>query len=74
MANTRLMWVLERGGHIPSEQSGFRKNRNTTDHLVQFENDVKDSITTKQHTIAIFFDIKKAYDTAWRPWSTANFM
>jgi potassium voltage-gated channel Eag-related subfamily H protein 8 len=37
MVNCRLMWVKERDGHISSVQSGFRKNRSTTDNLVQFE-------------------------------------
>ena len=60
------MWYLERGGYINGKQAGFRKNRSATDALIQFEGDVQTAIANKQHTIAIFFDINKAYDTAWR--------
>ena len=66
MVNARLMWYLERGGYINGKQAGFRKNRSATDALIQFEGEVQTAIANKQHTIAIFFDINKAYDTAWR--------
>lgn len=64
--NARLMWYLERNSIITLNQSGFRRNRSTTDHLVQLEHHLREAIASSQHTIAIFFDIKKAYDTAWR--------
>jgi hypothetical protein len=60
------MWVLERDGHICSVQSGFRKNRSTTDNLVQFETYVQQAISHRLHTVVVFFDIAKAYDTALR--------
>jgi hypothetical protein len=66
MVNTRLMWYLERGGFINKAQSGFRRNRSTADHIATIENDIQTAISNKCHTIAVFFDLKKAYDTAWR--------
>jgi ribonuclease HI len=66
MVNTRLMWFLERGSHINMVQSGFRRNRSTTDHVVAIENHVQNAISNKCHTIAVFFDLTKAYDTAWK--------
>ena len=66
MVNIRLMWYLERGGYITHVQSGFRRNRSTTDHLVQFEQDVQTAMHHRRHTLAVFFDLTKAYDTAWR--------
>ena len=66
MANVRLVWYLERNGHINALQCGFRKNKNTADALIQFEQDIQSAISRKHHTVAIFFDISKAYDTAWR--------
>jgi ribonuclease HI len=66
MVNARLMWYLERGGHINIAQSGFRRNRSTTDHIVAIENNIQNSISNKLHTIVIFFDLTKAYDTAWK--------
>ena len=64
--NVRLVWILESEGHISPSQSGFRKNRSTVDHLVQFETHVRQALANKQHTIAIFFDLEKAYDKSWR--------
>ena len=64
--NCRLMWFLERNGHITAQQAGFRRNRSTTDPLVQVSHDIHSAISRSQHTIIVFFDISKAYDTAWR--------
>jgi len=66
MVNLRLMFVLERDKILPPNQSGFRKNRCTMDNLIQLETDISNAIEQKLHSIAVFFDIKKAYDTAWR--------
>jgi len=37
MINDRLVWYLERNNFITPVQSGFRKQRSTTDHLVRLE-------------------------------------
>ena len=65
MINIRLMWYLEEGNYISLAQSGFRTNRSTGDHLCQMESYVQQVITNRKHTIAVFFDLTKAYDTAW---------
>jgi len=66
MINIRLMWYLEQNRLLSSCQSGFRRLRSTTDHLVTLENDLQNAILQKKHTIAVFFDLTKAYDTAWK--------
>ena len=66
MVNKRLVWFLERTGFFSEYQCGFRAGRCTTDHLVSLDTAVRRSFASKQHTIAVFFDIEKAYDTAWR--------
>ena len=66
MINDRLMWYLEINDRIPPQQAGFRRHRNTTDHLVELETTIQEAINRRQHTVAVFFDINKAYDTAWR--------
>ena len=66
MVNVRLMWYLEQNGQINTVQCGLRKNRHTADALIQFKQDIQAAIARKQHTVAIFFDISKAYNTAWR--------
>ena len=64
--NQRLMWYLENGKHLSNSQSGFRHRRSTTDCLVQFEQDIRGALARGQHSIAVFFDLKKAYDMAWK--------
>ena len=66
MVNVRLMWYLEANSLITAQQSGFRKHRSTTDHLIDLETAVRVAMSRRQHTVAVFFDLKKAYDTAWR--------
>ena len=66
MVNERLVWFLESTGFFDSAQCGFRRNRCTTDHLISLDTAVRRSFASKQHTFAVFFDIEKAYDTAWR--------
>ena len=66
IVNSRLMWFLESRNIIDTAQSGFRRNRSTTDHLVRLEQDLRQAISDGHHTLIIFFDIMKAYDTAWR--------
>ena len=66
MVNHWLNWYLERSGCITEEQSGFRRNRSTTDQLTQLSNDIHKATSAKEHTVVVFFDINKAYDTVWR--------
>ena len=47
-------------------QSGFRKNRSTADQLVCLESYIRNAFVKKQHVVAIFFDLEKAYDTTWK--------
>ena len=36
------------------------------DHLVRLETYIRDAFISKEHVDAIFFDLKKAYDTTWK--------
>lgn len=66
MVNARLMWYLERGNYLSPVQYGFRKVRSTTDALLSLESSVCEAFASKQHHVSVFFDLEKAYDTAWR--------
>ena len=66
MVNRRLVWHLEKGEYLSPAQSGFRRGRSTTDCLTQLASDAEEAITSKNHTIAVFFDLEKAYDLAWK--------
>ena len=66
MVNARLVWYLERKGVISSAQCGFRRMRSCTDVLIRLEDSICKAFSSKQHHVTIFFDLEKAYDTAWR--------
>ena len=36
------------------------------DHLVRLETYIRDAFINKQHVVAIFFDLEKAFDTTWK--------
>ena len=62
MIKDRLLWYLEKHKLLSSVQCQFRKNRSTTDHLVRLETFVRKAFIQQQHAVAVFFDLKKAYD------------
>ena len=51
---------------ISGNQAGFRKNNSTNDHLVRLESFIRDAFIKKEHCVAIFFYLEKAYDTTWK--------
>ena len=66
MINNRLVWYLEKNKLITSVQCGFRKQRSTTDHLVRLESFVREAFVQRQHAVAVFFDLEKAYESTWK--------
>lgn len=66
MVNDRLVWFLESNNLIVDVQSGFRRQRSTTDHLVRLENFIREAFINKQHVVSVFFDLESAYDTTWK--------
>ena len=66
MVNERLIWVLEKRGLLSKLQCGFRQGRGTIDQLIRMETFVRDAIADKDHLVAVFFDLQKAYDTTWK--------
>ena len=66
MINTRLVWYLEFNNLISPVQSGFRSERTTNDNLVRLETFIRDAFVKKEHVVAVFFDLEKAYDTTWK--------
>ena len=66
MINTRLVWYLESNNLISPVQSGFRSERSTNDNLITLETFIRDAFIKKEHVVAVFFDLEKAYDTTWR--------
>ena len=66
MVNNRLVYYLESNHIITQLQSGFRKQRNTTDQLVRFETWIREGLANREHVVEVFFDPEKAYDTTWK--------
>jgi len=65
MVNVRLMWYLERGSFLTPVQYGFRKARSTSDALLSLESSICEAFAKNHHQVTMFFDLEKAYDTAW---------
>ena len=59
------MWFFGTSA-ITNYQSGFRKNRSTTDCLAQFKIVMEAAMSRQKHTIAVFFDLTKSYDMTWK--------
>ena len=66
MINKRLIWYLESNNLLSRYQSGFRAGSSTNDNLVKLETFIRDAFVKKEHVVAVFFDLEKAYDTTWR--------
>ena len=66
MINARLVWYLESKNLLSNRQFGFRKNRSTMDPLMFLSREVQNAFACQNQTIAVFFDLEKAYDTTWR--------
>ena len=61
----RLTYFCDKNQLIPTNQAGFRKNRNTTEHLVKLTTHIKQQFSKRKNVLATFFDIHKAYDQVW---------
>ena len=66
MVNNRLLTFLEQNNLIDECQSGFRKNRSTEDQITLLSQEIEDAFQTKQKTLAVFFDLTKAFDKVWK--------
>ena len=63
IVSNRLTSFLDTNNLITSCQYGFHKKHSTIHPLVHFLNHVSSSLDKKNHTIAIFCDLRKAFDT-----------
>ena len=63
LVNTRLQWHMEKTGSYSPTQYGFRPGRSTEDPLVNFDNQIRSSLVNRKVTVAVFFDLKNAFDT-----------
>ena len=66
LITTRLSWYLETHNLFNPNQSAYRKNRCTLDHLIRLHDDINKNINNKGLTVAIMFDFSKAFDMMWK--------
>jgi ribonuclease HI len=63
MVGSRLYWYLERHNCLSTAQSGFRRGQNTTDQVARLEKIIRETYLEKGVSVAVFIDLKGAYDT-----------
>ena len=61
----RLCSYLEDIGFINEYQSDFRQNKSTDDHLFRLSQSVMESFNRREHVVAAFLDIGKAFNIVW---------
>ena len=66
MVNERLVYFLESNSCLSPYQSGYRKTRSTLCNLLKLETSIREAFVRREHLVAVFFDIEKAYDKTWR--------
>ncbi len=63
MVCARLTDFLEVNNLLLGQQFGFRSNHSTLHPMVKFMNYVNTALNNKEHAIAIFCDLRKAFNT-----------
>ncbi len=63
VVSNRLIGFLDDHNILSNNQFGFRKNHSTIHPLMLFMNNLTSALNKKQFSIAIFCDLRKAFDT-----------
>jgi hypothetical protein len=63
--STRLKNFLEINNLLPPEQFGYRSERSTINPILEFHTDTTRHANLKEHTLAVFLDIERAFDRVW---------
>ena len=61
--NNRLDTFLNKHEILSNNQYGFRENMSTSMALMELIEDITQSLDSHRHTIGVFIDLKKAFDT-----------
>jgi exonuclease III len=61
--HSQLSAYLDDNNILPDFQYGYRKNHNTQQAVIDYINHVENAKKNNQHTIAVFMDLSKAFDT-----------
>ena len=63
IVHARISLFLEANNLLCDEQYGFRKNRSTTHSITNLTNSILDAVNKQETCLAVFIDLKKAFDT-----------
>ena len=63
LMSSRMNLFIKEKNLISVNQFGFRANRSTADAALEFVNETVDAVDNKGYSIAVFLDLKKAFDT-----------
>ena len=63
LVHRRLSKFISKYKLINDNQFGFQKNKNTSDAILEFLDNLYDSLNNNQHPLAIYLDFSKAFDT-----------
>ena len=61
-----MYFFLEAKNLISSTQTGYRTHRSTEDQLALLVQDIENGFQEKKKTLAVFFDLTKAFDKVWK--------
>ena len=56
---------LEQIGFVNKHQSGFRRAKSTDDHLFRLSQSIMESFNRREHVVAAFLYVEKAFDNVW---------
>ena len=63
LVHKRISKFISKYKLINDNQFGFQKNKNTSDAILEFLDNIYDSLNNNQHHLAIYLDFSKAFDT-----------
>ena len=63
IVHNRLIEHLDQNNLLDNNQGGFRPNHSTTDTIVRFSENIYKNINQGNITIAVYIDLRKAFDT-----------
>jgi len=66
LVTNRLTYYVEKNKLLTNVQTGFRKGRSTTDHIICLQDTInKYNNCNTGYTAAVFIDFQSAYDMLW---------
>jgi len=68
MVIARLQWYVEQEGVLHRAQFGFRRHRNAQDAVLFLESGIREAWLQGSVVLAVFLDVRAAYDTVVHCW------